>query len=422
MTAASLDWKMIWRGLGPGLLMAGAAIGVSHLMQSTRAGADYGWQLAWLVLVINLVKYPFFLFGHTYALTTGASLLEGYRRLGLAWLGAFLLLNAVAAVASIAGVTFVTAALVQNLTGGPLGVAGWSAALMGGTTVLLLIGHYRWLDESMKWVVIALSLATLATFLAAVFHGPAAPNAPEKSPWDLASLGFLIALMGWMPAPIELSVWQSLWIQAKTRTTGVAPTLQQGLWDFNIGYILTIVTALMFLGLGALVMHGTGTAFSDAGAIFAGQVVRIYTATIGEWSGFWIGLAALAAMISTTSTVIDAYPRSLAVGVKLLVPALGWSQRRLHGAMMVLCCAASLVIVFQFQASIKGMIDWATTLSFLSAPVFAWLNYRVMTDAHVEPAVRPGPGLRLWCWGSLLFLSGFGGLYAVNRFFPEWLR
>ena len=31
------------KSLGPGLLFAGAAIGVSHLVQSTRAGADFGF-------------------------------------------------------------------------------------------------------------------------------------------------------------------------------------------------------------------------------------------------------------------------------------------------------------------------------------------------------------------------------------------
>ena len=31
--------------LGPGLLFAGAAIGVSHLVQSTKAGADFGFGL-----------------------------------------------------------------------------------------------------------------------------------------------------------------------------------------------------------------------------------------------------------------------------------------------------------------------------------------------------------------------------------------
>ena len=43
-------------GLGPGILMAAAAIGASHLVASTRAGAEFGWQLAWLVLAVNLLK------------------------------------------------------------------------------------------------------------------------------------------------------------------------------------------------------------------------------------------------------------------------------------------------------------------------------------------------------------------------------
>ena len=38
--------------LGPGLLFAGAAIGVSHLVQSTRAGADFGWGLIWAILSV----------------------------------------------------------------------------------------------------------------------------------------------------------------------------------------------------------------------------------------------------------------------------------------------------------------------------------------------------------------------------------
>ena len=42
--------------LGPGLLFAGAAIGVSHLVQSTRAGADFGWGLLWALLIVNLLR------------------------------------------------------------------------------------------------------------------------------------------------------------------------------------------------------------------------------------------------------------------------------------------------------------------------------------------------------------------------------
>ena len=70
------------KSLGPGLLWAGAAIGVSHLVQSTRAGASYGFALVWAVILANLFKYPFFEYGPRYAAATGESLLEGYRKLG----------------------------------------------------------------------------------------------------------------------------------------------------------------------------------------------------------------------------------------------------------------------------------------------------------------------------------------------------
>ena len=72
------------RSLGPGLLFAGAAVGVSHLVQATRAGADFGLTLVWLVVLANVLKYPAFEAGARYTAATGQSLLEGYRRRGKA--------------------------------------------------------------------------------------------------------------------------------------------------------------------------------------------------------------------------------------------------------------------------------------------------------------------------------------------------
>ena len=62
--------------LGPGLLFAGAAIGVSHLVQSTKAGAEFGFGLIWALILSNIFKYPFFLYGPKYAAATGESLLD----------------------------------------------------------------------------------------------------------------------------------------------------------------------------------------------------------------------------------------------------------------------------------------------------------------------------------------------------------
>jgi len=79
--------------LGPGLLFAGTAIGVSHLVQSTRAGADFGWGLLWALILVNLFKYPFFQYGPRFTVATKKSLLDGYMELGKGYLRAYFFLN-----------------------------------------------------------------------------------------------------------------------------------------------------------------------------------------------------------------------------------------------------------------------------------------------------------------------------------------
>ena len=103
--------------LGPGLLFAGAAIGVSHLVQSTRAGADYGLGLLWALLLVNLFKYPFFQFGPRYASATGESLLDGYKKLGKGVLIFYFILTFATMFTIQTAVTIVTAGLASTLFG-----------------------------------------------------------------------------------------------------------------------------------------------------------------------------------------------------------------------------------------------------------------------------------------------------------------
>lgn len=402
--------------------MAGAAIGVSHLVQSTRAGADFGWQLLWLVILINLIKYPFFQFGHRYTISTGESLLEGYLKMGKLWLYSFLCLNAFSGVCAIAGVTFVTAALTQGLFGTAFNITLWSFILMLICLSILAIGHYSWLDRIIKPMMALLFLATVSAFLIAILNGPVAAAEPDHSPspWTKASLGFLIALMGWMPAPIEMSVWQSLWIKAKENSSGKLMNQRQGKIDFNIGYWMTLILATLFLGLGALVMHGTGETFSNKGAVFSHQLVELYTASIGNWAGPIIAVAAFFAMFSTTLTVVDAYPRSLAAGSQLAVTGkIEHDMRRCRKpylVVLIVCCAIGLIIINSFLNRLKDLVDMVTTVSFLAAPVFGWLNYRLVTSSLLAGKYQPGPALRNFCRFSLLILSGISLVYLYSRF------
>ena len=76
----NLSRQGIEKSLGPGILLAGACIGGSHLMSSTTAGAKFGFALVGLILLTNLFKYPFLLVGTRFTASTGLSLLEGFHK------------------------------------------------------------------------------------------------------------------------------------------------------------------------------------------------------------------------------------------------------------------------------------------------------------------------------------------------------
>ena len=50
----------IQKSLGPGILLAGAAIGGSHLLSSTTAGAKYGFGLVGLIIITNFLFINFY--------------------------------------------------------------------------------------------------------------------------------------------------------------------------------------------------------------------------------------------------------------------------------------------------------------------------------------------------------------------------
>lgn len=75
MSQSSVTSQSTWRSkikaMGPGILMASAAVGGSHIVSSTQAGGKYGWALLGLVILANLFKYPFFRFGALIQYPTG---------------------------------------------------------------------------------------------------------------------------------------------------------------------------------------------------------------------------------------------------------------------------------------------------------------------------------------------------------------
>ena len=87
--------------------------------------------------------------------------------------------------------------------------------------------------------------------------------------------------MGWMPAPLDVSIWQSIWTKKKLNLNNKIK-YKSALFDFNVGYITTVFLGLCFVALGAFVMFGSGQTFSNNGSEFANQLIKLYTANLGE--------------------------------------------------------------------------------------------------------------------------------------------
>lgn len=414
-----VDQRGNWRSaLGPGLLLAAAAIGVSHLVQSTRAGADYGFGLIWIVLLVNLFKYPFLEFGPRYAVATGESMLDGYLRLGRWALGIYLLFTVGTMFAIQAALALVTASLAIELTGLAWPPFVWGVVVLAASVAILASGRYGVLDSAVKWIVAILALSTLVAAAAAAIHGPVGDWTHTAAPpiWNAAGMAFVIALMGWLPIPLDAAAWHSLWTLERARQTGYTPTLQHARLDFNIGYVGTALLALCFLALGALVMFGTGTHFSNQGSVFAEQLIALYTSSLGGWAYPVIAVCAFTAMFSTLLTVLDAHPRvcrhmaAQFSGRKRMADSVG-----LYRLLLVAIPLCSLAVLYGLGEHFTLMIDLATTLSFLTAPVLAWLNYRLVTAEHVPPDCRPGSAMRWLSRAGIVFLTGFALLYAYWR-------
>ncbi|MBO3115862.1 divalent metal cation transporter [Winogradskyella sp. DF17] len=397
---------------GPGLLFAAAAIGVSHLVQSTKAGADYGLGLLWALLLVHLFKYPFFQFGPRYAAATQESLLHGYYKLGKWVLITYFVLNIATMFTIQAAVTIVTAGLAKSLFGnitslGFLSTEAWTVIVLLTCLFILLFGKYKALDRTIKIIVALLTISTLAAVIYAFKDFYGAVSFSQVLPNSAAEITFLIAFMGWMPAPLDISIWHSIWaLEKKKISKQFSP--RTALLDFNIGFGGAIVLGIIFLCLGYFVMYNSGESFSDKALVFSNQIIEVYTSSLGNWSYFIIAIAAFTTMFSTTITTLDASPRSMSLSLNILFKS-SITKGYLHW--IIVLTIGTMIIYFAFASEMGLLIKIATILSFVTAPFYAAANYFLITSKHTPKEWHPSIGLKVLSWLGILFLVGFSGWY-----------
>jgi len=135
-------------------------------------------------------------------------------------------------------------------------------------------------------------------------------------------------------------------------------------------------------------------------------------------------------MFSTTLTVLDGFPRALSTllhrfvepetPIQDVAPDAPTETRdpvgvAYWGALVVLAGGAMMVITW-LQGSLKSLVDLATTLSFFTAPILAWLNHRAVTGAEVPVDRRPGKGMLTASIVSIVVMTLFAAYWLKIRF------
>ena len=413
MTKNTFNISWLKKTLGPGILFASTAIGVSHLVQSTRAGANYGFGFLIFIIIANLFKYPFFEFASRYSNVTGKSIIEGYKSLGKWVLWSYLLITLISMFFITSAVGAVTTGFLQNLfQTSELGILNHLALFLVCGSILTF-GKYSSLDSLIKIIGFVLLLSTLISFLLVLIKGPVSDNLFPDVKYIKSDILFIIALMGWMPTAVDLSSWNSLWTLERIKQTNFKPTLNQTIFEFNIGYLSSAFLSLCFLTLGAYLMYGTENDFSNSSAIFANQVITLYTQSIGSWSYLIISISGFSIMFGTCIAVLDGYARSAKECFRLTFKR--ENKIPYYTIIIWAIILGSLIIISLFGSSIKSLVDLATTISFMIAPFVAFANYKLVSTPYVGKENSPQTWLKYLAIGGMIYLIGFGMLFLYAR-------
>ncbi len=411
----------MWRIMGPALLFSGSAIGTSHLVQSTRAGALYGLAMLSVILLAGILKYPAFRFAVDYGHSTRRSIMVGYRELGL-WAP---LLFAAAGLTImpiiIAALSMATSGISVVVFGVDLPVQLTAVSLIALCAFVLLFGGYSWLDWINRVLVLFLVLATLVTTVLVLPQVNWSTFANVGWVFDPKAILFVVALAGFMPTALEASVTQSIWTAKAEQRLGddQEATTRDARGAFFIGYALTMVLAVCFCIMGAGVMHAGGIAPESSATGFAQQIIDLYSSTLGQGAAALAAVAALSAMLTTLLVALDIGARNTATTWR---ETFGHSERLQteaeasslpYGISVVLLLVAGSTIVLTLLGSFTDLLDLATSAAFVIAPIIAGLNYLVVTRCTMPDDARPGAAMRALNLLAIVVMTSLAVAYFI---------
>lgn len=397
--------------IGPGIILAAAAIGSGELILTPRAGALYGLSITWVIFVSVVYKLVLTLGLARYTIATGEDIFVGFShipgpRYWFVWImGVIYLLGAV----GYSGISLACGSALYALF--PfLSMVQWAVIVVILAYVLLLSGSYGPVEKAAFFLSFILivgvlySLAALRPDIAWFFKG-VAPKLPVGSGQTVVSL------LGWTAGGTSTLIY-SFWILEKGIGKGQPKGKDFKGWlslirlDTGLSYFLMILISFAFLTIGVLVLS---TAGADGGPLVPAReettsiLSRLLTVATGPQTKFIFLVAGFAILYSTVIGLVDGKSRALRSAIRIIMPkSKEMSDKNMYRLFATLMC----LIIFAFLFT-RSPVVLIVLISAVEAPVLSISALMLIYLLHKKLPREMRPGL-VWhgiiIGGTIIYL------------------
>ena len=390
--------------IGPGIILAAAAIGSGELILTPRAGALFGLSISWIILVSVVYKLFLTVGLARYTIATGEDIFVGFSHLPgprnwFVWtMGVIYLAGAV----GYSGISLACGSALYTLFPS-LSMVQWAVIVVILAYVLLLSGSYGPVEKAafiLSFILIAGVLYSLAALRPDVawFFRSLAPKLPAGSGQTAVSL------LGWTAGGTSTLIY-SFWILEKGIGRGKPVEKNFKGWlslirlDTGISYFLMILISFAFLTIGVLVLS---TAGPEGGPLIPARedttsiLSRLLTVAAGPQTKFIFLVAALAILYSTVIGLVDGKSRALRSATRIIFPrSRKISEKNMYRLYATLMC----VIIFAFLFT-KRPVVLIVLISAIEAPVLSLSALMLIYLMHKKMPRYMRPGL---VWYGIIF-------------------
>src|SRR5690606_17596372 len=201
----------------------------------------------------------------------------------------------------------------------------WAVTILVGTVAILWAGSYKAVEGICKLLIL---IFAGSCFIAFALQAPPPMEylsrlAPTLPP--IAAMMLFGAMFGYFPTTLEVAPMQSNWAVDKKagmvkinelRAQGHTVVMDKDYMknslilfkrDMNISYIISMLSGMIFLIVGAAILNPMGLV--PKGSEMGATIARIYTDTFGAWIFPIIIAGGVAALFSTVFTYFDGQAR-----------------------------------------------------------------------------------------------------------------